>query len=105
MYCFAVKSYSIVCVPLNTPTVLYLQHHRSNSDCWESVVLCNDSLQEILNILKPIVGNGTSDHSCRCNVSLRQPPSHRNLSSHTVSITLSIYHSLHDRTFRGKFGS
>ena len=34
MCCFAVKSYSIVCVPFNTPTVLYLQHHRSNSEGW-----------------------------------------------------------------------
>jgi len=42
MCCFAVKLYSIVCVPFNTPTVLYLQHHRSNSEGWESVAVCND---------------------------------------------------------------
>ena len=36
---FAVKTYSIVCVPLNTPTVLYQQHHRAASDGWESLVL------------------------------------------------------------------
>jgi len=84
MCCFAVKTYSIVCVPLNTPTVLYLQDHRSNSDGWESLVLCNDCFKEILSILQPMVGNCTLDPSCRCNVCLRQPPSLRNLVSHTV---------------------
>jgi len=39
---FEVKTYSIVCVPLNKPTVPYLQHHRAASDGWESLVLCND---------------------------------------------------------------
>jgi len=58
---FAVKTYSIVCIPLNTPTVLYLQHHRAISDGWESLVLCNDCLKEILSILQPIVGNCTFD--------------------------------------------
>jgi len=84
MCCFAVKTYSIVCVPLNTPTVLYLQDHRSNSDGWESLVLCNDCFKEILSILQLMVGNCTLDPSCRCNVCLRQPPSLRNLVSHTV---------------------
>jgi len=72
--CFALKSYAIVCVPFNTPTVLYLQHHRSNSEGWKSLVLCTNCVKEILNILKPMVGNCTSDPSCRCNVCLRQPP-------------------------------
>ena len=84
MCSFAVKTYSIVCVPLNTPTVLYLQHHRSNSDGWESLVLCKNCLKEILSILQPMVGNSTLDPTCRCNVCLRQPPSLRNLASHTV---------------------
>ena len=84
MCCFAVKSYSIVCVPFNTPTVLYLQHHRSNSEGWESFVLCNNCVKEILNLLQPMVGNCTSNPSCRYNVCLRQPPSLRNLASNTV---------------------
>jgi len=86
LYCFAVKSYSIVCVPFNTPTVLYLQHHRSNSEGWKSLVLCNNCVKEILNILKPMVGNCISDPSCRCNVCLRQPPSLRNLASHSFPL-------------------
>ena len=100
MCCFAVKAYSIVRVPLNTPTVLYLHHHRSNSDGWESLVLCNDCLKEILSILQPMVGNCTSDPSCRCNVCLRQPSSLRNLASHTVfryTFNLSQF-TLTDRT-------
>ena len=42
MCCFGVKSYSIACVPLNTTIVLYIQHHMSNSEGWESLVLGND---------------------------------------------------------------
>jgi len=97
---FAVRTYSIVCVPLNTPTVLYLHHHRSNSDGWESLVLCNNCVKEIVNILQPMVGKRTSDPSCRCNVCLRQPPTLRNLASHTVfhyTFNLSQF-TLTDRT-------
>ena len=68
----------------NTPTVLYLQHHRSNSEGWESLILCNNCAKEIVNLLQPMVGNCTPDPSCRCNVCLRPPPSLRNLVSHTV---------------------
>ena len=98
--CFAVKTYSIVCVPLNTPTILYSQHHMSNSDGWESLGLCNDCLKEILSVLRPMVGNCTLDSSCRCIVCLRQPPSIRNLASHTVfhyAFNLSQF-TLTDRT-------
>ena len=65
MCCFSLKSYSIVCVPFNTPTVLYSQHHRYNGEGWKSLVLFNNCVKEILNILKPMVGNCTSDPSCR----------------------------------------
>ena len=54
--CIALKSYSIVCFPLNTPTVLYLQNHRSNSEGWKSLVLCNNCVKEIINILKAYGG-------------------------------------------------
>ena len=50
-----------MCVPFNTPTVLYLQHHRSNTEGWGSLVLCNNCVKQILNTLMPMVGNCTSD--------------------------------------------
>jgi len=97
---FAVKTYSIVCIPLNTPTVLYLQYHRAISDGCGSLVLCNYFFKEILSIVQPMVRNCTLDPSCRCNVCLRQPPSLRNLASHTVfhyTFNLSQF-TLTDRT-------
>jgi len=56
---FAVKMYAIVCVPLRTPTVLYLNHHRAVSDRWTSDILCDESLEENRLILQPFVGNCT----------------------------------------------
>ena len=97
---FAIKTYSIVCVPLNTATDLYIQHHRAASDGCESVVLWNDCLKELLSILQRMVGYCTLDPSCRCNVYLRQPPTLRNLVSHTVfhyTFNLSQF-TLTDRT-------
>jgi len=81
---FAFKLYAIVCVPLDTPTVLYLHHHRAASDGWNSDSLCDECSEEYRLLLQPFVGNCTSDRSCRCNVCLWQPLSLRNLASHTV---------------------
>jgi len=80
---FAVKMFAIVCVPLNTPTVLFLNHHRAVRDVWTSDILCDECLEEFRLILFPFVGNCTSDRSCRCNVCLRQPPSLRSFASYT----------------------
>ena len=84
MCLFVVKTYYIMCIPLNTPTVLYLQHHRAASDGCVSSVLCDYCLEEIQRILQRMVGNYNSDPSCGCNVCVRQSPSLRNISSHTV---------------------
>ena len=81
MCTFVVKMYSIVCVPLNTPPVLYLHHHRAASDGWGSANLCDECSEEFQSILEPFVGTCTLDTSCSCNVCLRQPPSLRNLAS------------------------
>jgi predicted amidophosphoribosyltransferase len=68
-----------VCVPFDTPTVLYLNHYRATSDGWSSVNVCDECMEDFKRILLPFVGNCTSDPSCRCNVCLRQPPSLKNL--------------------------
>lgn len=77
---FTFKMYAIVCVPFDTPTFLYFNHHRATSDGWKSFNYCDD----FQSLMKPFVGNCTSEPSCQCPVSLRQPPSLRNLASHTV---------------------
>jgi len=70
---FAFKLYAIVCVPLDTPTVLYIHHHRAASVGWTSDSLCDECSEEFRLLLQSFVGNCTSDRSCRCNVCLRQP--------------------------------
>jgi len=76
--------YAIVCVPLNTPTVLYLHHHRAASDGWASYSLCDVCLEAFRLILQPSVGKCTYGRSWGCNVCLLQPPWLRGLASHTV---------------------
>jgi len=56
--------------------------------------------EEIQHILEPMGGSCTSDPSFSCNVCLRQPPSLRNLASHTAfhyTFNLSEF-TLTDRT-------
>jgi len=76
--------YAIFCVPLDTPTVLCLNHHRAASGGWNSDSLCDECSEEYRLTIQPFVGNCTSDRSCGCNVCLRQPNSLRNLTSCTV---------------------
>jgi len=76
--------YAIVCVPFDTPTSLYLHHHRASSDGWKSLNYCDDCSKDFERIIKPFVDNCTSNPSCQCPVCLRKPPSLRNLVSHTV---------------------
>ena len=78
--------YAIVAVPFgDEPTILYLQHHRVASDGWLTDFLCVYCLEEFQQILAPIVGNCSLEHSCRCNVCLRQPPTLRGSASYSVS--------------------
>jgi len=81
---FAVKMYAIFCVPLDTPTVLYLNHHKAVSDGWTSDTFCDECLEVFRLLPQPFLGNCTHERSCECNVCSRQPPSLRRLASHTV---------------------
>ena len=67
--------HAIVCVPLGTPTVLHVNHHRAASDGWNSDSQCHECSEDFRLTIQPFVG---------CNVCLRQPPSLRNTTSHTV---------------------
>ena len=92
---FAFKMYGIVCVPLDTPTVLYLHHHGATSGGWTPDSLCRKCSKEYQHILRPFVGNCTGTSSCRCNVCLRQAPALRSLASYTV---FHITHNLSEFT-------
>jgi len=81
---FAFKMYAIVCVPLSTPTVFNLRHHRAASEGWTSDALCAECSEEFKILLLPFVGNCTNTCSCRCTVCQRHPPSLRSLASHPV---------------------
>jgi len=81
---YGFKMHAIFCVPLDTPTVLHLIHHWAASDGWNSDSLCHGCSEDLRLTIEPIVGNCTGERSCGCNVCLRQPPSLRNLTSHTV---------------------
>ena len=81
---FSFNMYAIVSVPLSTPTVFYLRHHRAASEGWTSGSQCTECSKEFKLLLQPFVGNCTKTYSCRCNVCLRQPPSLRSLASYTV---------------------
>ena len=93
--------HAIVCFPLDTPTVVYLYHHRAASDVSKSDRQCHEFSENFQSVLQPMVGTCNSDPSCGCNMCLRHPPSLRNLSSHTVfhlTFNLSQF-TLSDRTF------
>ena len=88
---FAAKMYAIICVLLDTRTVLYLIHHRDNSNGWTSDILCAECSEECRLVLQRFVDNCTYGRSCKCNVCLRQPPSLRGFASHTVfNLTFSL---------------
>ena len=76
--------YAIICIPLDTPTVSYLHHHRTVSDGWRTDGLCDESFEDIRLKLQPFVSNFTYQHSCGCNLCLRQPPTLRDLASYKV---------------------
>jgi len=90
---FTFRMNGIVCVPLNTPTDFCLHHHSAASDGWTSDSLCDKCLEEFRLVLQLFVGNCINTCSCRCNLCLRQPPSLRNLASHSVfQLTFNLAH-------------
>ena len=64
--------------------VLYLHHYRSTSDSWRTYNLCATCFRDCTPSARKFVANCTFPNSCKCNVWLRQPPTLRNLVSHSV---------------------
>ena len=68
---FAVKIYVIVRVPIDTPIVFSLNHHRAASDGWISDILCDECSEKFGHVLQLFVDNCTYERSCKCNVNPR----------------------------------
>jgi hypothetical protein len=73
------KTYAIVAVHFTTPKMLYLRHHRANSEGCITNSLCDLCFDEFQEILLPVIGNCSFGHPCKCNFCLLQPPSLRSL--------------------------
>jgi len=69
---FAFRLFGIVCVPLNTPTVLYLHPNGTTRGGWTPNSLCKVCLNEFEPILTTIICDSTGTRSCKCNVCLRK---------------------------------
>lgn len=90
---FAFQYYANVCVPLDTPTVLYLHHYRSTIDSWKTNDPCEDFFSEIISLQSE--SSSTTTFSKSCKLCLRQPPTLEIWLRIRSSISLSIYQSSH----------
>jgi len=59
MKIFSFLNYTILCVSLDTPTILYLQQNRSTSDGWNTHNLCEDIFKYCTPSVRKFVGNCT----------------------------------------------
>ena len=83
---FSFQKYGIVAVPLDSPRILYLQHHGAESSGWTQSSLCQRCARHYQPQTYPFLPQCTASasSSCKCNVCVRQPPSLRSLASYTV---------------------
>ena len=80
---FAFIKYAIVCVPLETPKILFLRHYRAASDGWRTYNHCAACCRDRTPLIQQFVKNCTFPHSystyqnsCICNLftSTTYPP-------------------------------
>jgi hypothetical protein len=105
MYATVAAPFNIVAVLFTTPKILYLKHHRANSEGWITNSLCDLCFDEFKEILLPLVGNCSFGLSWKCNLCLLQPPSLRSLASQTVfHLTCNVkQYELHRDTTYNKY--
>ena len=93
---FSFQKYGIVCVPLDSPRVLYLRHHGAQSSGSTQSSLCKRCAKYYQPQTAPYLPTCTASSSCKCHVCLRQPPSLLGLASYTVfHITANISEFTH----------
>jgi hypothetical protein len=80
---FAFIKYAIVCIPLETPKILFLRHYRAASHGWRTHNLCAACCRDCTPSIQLFVNNCTFPHSystyqnsCICNLftSTTYPP-------------------------------
>ena len=76
--------YGIVCVPFDSPKVLYLRHYTATSGGWTQTSLCLPCFTAFRPNTRAFLPACTGPSSCRCHVCLRQPPTLRSIASNTV---------------------
>ena len=70
---FAFQKYGIVCVPFDSPKVLYLRHYTATSGGWTQTSLCLTRYTAFRPNTRSFLPACTGPSSCRCHVCLRQP--------------------------------
>jgi hypothetical protein len=88
---FAFIKYAIVCIPLETPKILFLRHYRAANDRWRTFNLCAECCRDSTPTIQQFVNNCAFPpsyfnypNSCKCNICLRQPPTLHDFASHFV---------------------
>ena len=88
---FAFIKYAIVCIPLETPKILFLRNYRAANDRWRTFNLCAACCSDSMPTIHQFVNNCAFPpsyfnypNSCKCNICLRQPPTLRDFASHFV---------------------
>jgi len=81
---FAFEMYGIVCLPFDSPKVLYIRHYGATSGGWTHTSLCLRCYKDFRPSTKSFLPTCKGSSSCRCHVCLRQPLALRSLASYTV---------------------
>jgi len=88
---FAFIKYAIVCIPLETPKVLFLRHYRAAFEGWRTFNLCaaccrdcTHTIQQFVNKCYLRISYPIYPNSCKCKLWLRQPPTLRDLATRSV---------------------
>jgi len=81
---FSFLKYGIVCVPLASPMVLYLQHHSATSRGWTQNSLRTPCFLNYQPVLDHFIPACTDSSSCKCHVSPSTPVSAKSSFIHGV---------------------
>ena len=63
---------------------MFLLHYRATGDGWRTFNLCAECCRDCTPSIQRFVNKCTYQNSCKCNLCLRQPPTLRDLASHSV---------------------
>ena len=81
------RKYSMVILAMETPNhsrPFFLKHYRAESDGWTSRLFCDSCATYSTRRVQNYISGCTKTYDCKCNVCLRQPPTLKNLASHSV---------------------